>query len=144
METHANTVIDAWEEANTLVNEPVAVNSTPEDRVSIASQVSSGAPSGTAHVPDRASEGSSDYRYASISDDNSSQNVVLEMTDMCEAGNDITEESINESETEDLESGSGSRGRIWRWLAILGVALLIFVGESLLVLLIFLVFRQRD
>ena len=63
---------------------------------------------------------------------------------MCDVGSDTTEESINESETEDLESGSGSRGRIRRWLAILGVVLLILVGETLLVLLIFFVFRQRD
>ena len=143
METHVNTEIDAWEEANILVNESAAVNSNPEDVVSIASQVSSGGASGSAHVPNRASTGSSDFRYASISDDNTPQHV-LEMTDVCAAGSDITEESINESETEDLESGSGSRGRIRRWLATLGVTLLILVGESLLVLLIFLGSRQRD
>ena len=81
METNVNTVINAWEEENILVNEPVAVNSTPEEIFSIASQVSSGGASGTAHVPDRASEGRLDFWYASISDDNTPQHVVLEMTE---------------------------------------------------------------
>ena len=126
METYVKTKIDGSEATN-LVNEPVAVNSTPEERVSIASQVSSGSASGTAHVPDRASEGTSDFRFASISDDSTSQHVAQEMTEMCDAGSDATEESINKSETEELESGSGSRGRSRRCLPILGVVLLIFI-----------------
>ena len=122
-----STETDASEETNLLVNEPIAVNSAPGDVASIASQASSGGASGSAHVPDRASEGSSDFRYASISDDNTSQHVAQEMTDMCDAGSDATEESTNESETEELESGSGSRVRSRRCLPILGVVLLILI-----------------
>ena len=121
METH--TEIDASEETNTPMNEPVAVNSAPEDMASIASQSSSGGASGSAHVHDRASDNSSDFRYASISDDNTSQHVAQEMTDMCDAGSDTTK-----SETEELESGSGSRCRSRRCLPILGVFLLIFIA----------------
>ena len=127
METYVNAETDASEETNVLVNEPGVVNSAAEDMASIASQASSGGASGSAHVPDRASENSSDFRYASISDDNTSQHVAQEMTDMCDAGSDTTEKSMNESETEELESGSGSRCRSRRCLPILGVFFLIFI-----------------
>ena len=125
---------DNTEETNTLPNEPVSViNSTLEEIVSTASQVSSGGDSGSAEVPDRASENSSDFRYASISDDNNTpQHASQEMTDLCNAGSD-TEESTTQPESVETVSGPGSRSCSRRCLIILGVVLLLLIVHIIVV-----------
>ena len=126
MATHADTEIDIFEEASVPVNEAAAVNSTGEEIVFLESEATSGGASGSFHGPDSASEDSSDFRFASISDDsNSPQHVSIEMSDMCAAGSD-TEESINGSETEEVVSAPGSRVCRRRCLVV-GVFLLLMV-----------------
>ena len=127
MEKQVNAVVDASAETTTLINEPVAVINSI---VSIASPVSSGDASGSSHVADRASENSSDFQDASISDDNNTpQHASREMTEMCNAGSDtsVTEESITQSEMDEMLSLTGSNGRRRRCRIISGVVLLLLI-----------------